>query len=114
MLWRALVVCLGCAAPLTLPACAGKSSHQPGGEAGHAGSNGTGGTSSTGGSRAGGCTYNGVHHERGETFGECNECACDAESGVVCQDIVCVPGTGGVGSSTGGASGSAGTSSGFP
>lgn len=102
---HALVVWLGLAMPLAFAACAGKSSNESGGEGGHGGSSGTAGTPSSGGSKAGGCSYNGVHYERGQTFGECNECACDDQAGVACKLIGCVPGTGGISGSTGGASG---------
>ena len=64
------------------------------------------------GSQARDCTYNGVRYEPGQTFGDCNECECDGESGIACNPIVCDPGAGGVSSSAGGGTGASANSPG--
>jgi hypothetical protein len=69
---------------------------------------GTGGDSST----ASTCSYNGVHYENGDVFGECGECIC-AEGGVFCTDIACPPAAAGGGGSQAGGRSNGGTSTGM-
>jgi hypothetical protein len=106
---RAFVSCFACAAFFALAACGGKSANEPSGEPARGGSSSAGGTPGSGGSKPSGCSYNGVHYEPGESFGECDQCICDGDSGIVCKTIGCVSGTGGVVNSTGGAGASGGS-----
>jgi hypothetical protein len=65
-----------------------------------------------GGGAADSCTFNGVHYEIGERFGNCNECECTQYGGISCLLILCPESGGGGGGGSSGASAGTGESGG--